>query len=69
MNILQVLHREEKKLLQAYGKIEGQLRGVRAAINAIGTNGNHKKHTMSAAARRKISMAQRARWAKQKDKK
>jgi len=39
MNILKVLHKEEHKLLQAAGKIEGELSRIRAAIKALGTNG------------------------------
>jgi hypothetical protein len=59
MNILQVLHREEKKLLQAYGKIEGELRGVRAAINAIGTNGHNFVGRVSKLRGKKLSAAHR----------
>ena len=39
MNILKVLHHEEKKLLAVSGKIETKLYQIRAAINALGTNG------------------------------
>src|SRR5271157_4741 len=48
-----------------------QLRHVDAALSVLGKlhgGGSHTKprHTMSAAARRKISLAQKARWAKAK---
>jgi len=33
---------------------------------SFGSNGSSRQHTLSAAARRKISLAQKARWAKQK---
>jgi hypothetical protein len=61
MNILQVLHREEKKLLQAYGKIEGELRGVRAAIKALSSNGNGIKYAtrVSKLRGKKLSAAHR----------
>jgi len=35
MDILRILHKEERKLLQATGKIEGELSRIRAAINAL----------------------------------
>jgi len=61
MNILKVLHKEEHKLLQAAGKIEGELWRIRAAINALGTNGAGPRHgnklkgkKLSAAHRRAI---------------
>lgn len=50
-------------------RLEDQLRRVAAALTAftgVYTNGS-KKGTMSAAARQKISLAQKARWAKQRD--
>ena len=59
MNILQVLHREEKKLLQAYGKVEAQLRGVRAAINALSSNGNKLGGPVSKLRGKKLSAAHR----------
>src|SRR5262249_54779670 len=66
-NVLQQLRSEHKqgqtaikKLQEAISAIEG-LNG-----NSAGTsvNGTRPKKTMSAAARRKIAQAQRARWAK-----
>ena len=66
-NVLQQLRSEHKqaqtaveKLQQAISTIEG-LNG-----NSAGTslNGTRPKKTLSAAARRKIAQAQRARWAK-----
>ena len=51
--------------------LANQLRHVDAALSALGkSNGGSSytkpRHTMSAAARRKISLAQKARWAKAK---
>jgi hypothetical protein len=43
-----------------------ELRHVDAALSVLGKLGGGSNHTMSAAARRKISLAQRARWAKAK---
>ena len=59
--VIQQLKKEREKL-------EDQLHRVTAALTAFGgvyMNGS-KKGTMSAAARRKISLAQRGRWAKLK---
>ena len=43
-----------------------RLRHVDAALSVLGKLGGGSNHTMSAAARRKISLAQKARWAKTK---
>jgi len=43
-----------------------ELRHVDAALSVLGKLGGGGKHTMSAAGRRKISLAQKARWAKVK---
>jgi hypothetical protein len=69
MDILAAIKREERKLEKQLGKIRHQLNGVRAAAKALGDSTNRelrsvKKRVMSAAARAKISMAQRKRWAK-----
>ena len=52
--------------------LANQLKRVDAALSVLGKLGGgssnaNPSHTMSAAARRKISLAQRARWAKAKD--
>jgi len=66
-NVLQQLRSEHKqaqtaveKLRQAISAIEG-LNGNSAGISV---NGTRPKKTMSAAGRRRIAQAQRARWAK-----
>jgi hypothetical protein len=43
-----------------------ELRHVDAALSVLGKLGGGSNHKMSAAARRKISLAQKARWAKAK---
>jgi hypothetical protein len=43
-----------------------ELRHVDAALSVLGKLGGGSKHTMSAAGRRRISLAQKARWAKTK---
>ena len=63
-SIVSELRRERTNLVD-------RLRHVDAALSALGklkSGGSHTKprHTMSAAARRKISLAQKARWAKAK---
>jgi hypothetical protein len=65
MNILKILEKEEKKMA---GRLEG-LRAAISALNGAGSglrrkSGRKKGWTMSASARRRISLAQKARWAK-----
>ena len=43
-----------------------QLQRTDQALAALGSSSNGVSHTLSAAARRKISLAQKARWAEQK---
>ena len=60
MNVLKLLHHEKKKLLQSAGKIEGELSRVRAAINALASNGTEEKHRHVDPRRgRKLSAAHR----------
>jgi len=53
-------------------RAQNEVHRIDAALSALGSassNGSNRgRHTMSAAARRKISLAQKARWAKQKAK-
>ena len=65
MNLLPALRREEKRLEQAVSKVHHELKAVQKAIQAFGrTYRNRTGRKMSAAARAKISKAQKARWAK-----
>ena len=61
-----------KELEREKQKVEGVLKSLTAAIAALGgENSSHHKtgrRKMSAAARRKISLAQKARWKAQKAK-
>jgi hypothetical protein len=60
--VVQQLRREREK-------VKKQLQQIDAALSALGSvSSNGASRTMSAAARRKISLAQKARWAKQKAK-
>jgi len=73
MKILASIKREERKLEKQLHKIQHQLNGVRAAAKALGGSINRelrtvRKRVLSAAARAKISRAQRKRWAKVKAK-
>jgi hypothetical protein len=73
MDILSAIKREERKLEKQLHKLQHQLNGVRAAAKALGDSTNRelkkvKKRVLSAAARAKISKAQRKRWAKVKAK-
>jgi hypothetical protein len=47
-------------------RVHQQLLRIDQALAALGSTSNGASHTMSAAGRRKISLAQKARWAKQK---
>ncbi|MGA8500274.1 MAG: hypothetical protein WB683_01890 [Candidatus Sulfotelmatobacter sp.] len=63
-----------KQLKKERDKVEKQLSGLNAALAAFvgtyyGAKATRKKRTMSAAARKRIAAAQRARWAKIKAKK
>ena len=58
MNILKALHHEEKKLLLSQEKIEGQLHGIRAAINAL--NGRSSPNGRDPRKGRKLSAKHRA---------
>src|SRR5579872_4843980 len=56
-----------QQLKKERDRVERQLSGLNAAISAfVGKYKGSAKHTLSAAARKKISQAQKARWAKQK---
>jgi hypothetical protein len=63
MNILNALKKEQNKLV-------GKLRGITAAIAALGGRSVKRKgRRMSAAARRKISATQKANWRKKRSEK
>jgi hypothetical protein len=44
MDVLKVLRKEEGKLLGVVGKVEMKLSQIRAAINALSTNGHKPFH-------------------------
>ncbi len=60
MDVLKVLRKEESKLLAVVGKAETKLSQIRAAINALSTNG-HKPYRagVSKLRGRKLSAAHR----------
>jgi len=73
-NLVQVVHQLRKERDEAQKRVEqldraltalGSLDGVRATGKSLQTSGR-KRRTMSAAARKRIAAAQRARWAKWK---
>jgi hypothetical protein len=66
-NLTAVLHQLEQERSRLTSQIEN-LRNALSALNGTG-NSTTRKGTMSAAARARIAAAQRARWAKIKDKK
>ena len=62
-----LLRREEKRLLEIQKNVKHKLDGLRSAIAALGQE-SHGKRRVSAAARRKMSLAAKKRWAKAKSK-
>jgi len=68
MNILGAIRREERKLQKQAAKLQRQLNGRKAAAKVLGSSagnlGKAQKRVMSAAARAKISVAAKRRWAK-----
>ncbi len=58
------LRKERKRVHKEAQRIDAAL----AALRSVSANGSSGRHSMSAAARRKISLAQKARWAKQRTK-
>jgi hypothetical protein len=73
LNIIKTLQTAERKLEKEAHKIGKELSGLRNAIAALGHRQKPaktgKKRGMSAATRKKIAAAQKARWAKVKAKK
>jgi len=66
-NVLKQLRSEHKQAQAAVGKLEKAISAIEGLNgNPAGTplSGTRPKKTMSAAARRRIAQAQRARWAK-----
>jgi hypothetical protein len=59
--VVNQLKRERERVLHEVQRIDAAL----AALGSVTINGI-RPHTMSAAARRRISVAQKARWAKQR---
>jgi hypothetical protein len=56
-----------QQLRKELERVEGEASRFRAALAALGSSvSNGHRHILSAAARKKISLAQKARWAKQK---
>jgi hypothetical protein len=60
--VVQQLKKERERVQNEAQRLDAAL----AALRSVSSNGSSRQHTMSAAARRKISLAQKARWAKQK---
>jgi hypothetical protein len=57
-----------QQLKKEHERAQREVQCIGAALAALGTsasNGSSRQRTLSAAARRKISLAQKARWAKQ----
>jgi hypothetical protein len=61
--VVQQLRKERERAQKEVRRIDAAL----TALGSLSVNGSKRgRHTMSAAARKKISLAQKARWAKQK---
>jgi hypothetical protein len=58
-----------QRLKKEHERAQGEVQRIGAALAALGSstsNGSFGQRTLSAAGRRKISLAQKVRWAKQK---
>jgi hypothetical protein len=58
-----------KELKTERERAQKEMQRIDAALAALGnlsSNGSSRQHTMSAAGRKRISLAQKARWAKQR---
>ncbi len=60
--VVQQLRRERERAQKEVQRIDAAL----TALGSLSSNGSSRQHAMSAAARKRISLAQKARWAKQK---
>jgi hypothetical protein len=58
--VVQQLKKERERVQKQAHRIDAAL----AALGSVSSSGSSRQHTMSAAARRKISLAQKVRWAK-----
>jgi len=69
MDILSAIEREERKLEKQLASIQGKLKGIKAAAEAMGRSADKKvtkgtKRVLSAVARAKIGKATKKRWAR-----
>jgi hypothetical protein len=69
MEILSAIKREERNLEKQLATIQGKLKGIKAAAEAMGRSADKKvkkgtKRVLSAAARAKIGKATKKRWAR-----
>jgi len=62
--VVQQLRKEREHAQEQVERLDEAL----AALGGVSSNGSSRHYTMSAAARRKISLAQKARWARHKAK-
>lgn len=60
--VVQQLKRERERAQNEVQRIDSAL----AALEILSSNGSSRHHSMSAAARKRISLAQKARWAKRR---
>jgi hypothetical protein len=58
--VVQQLEKERERAQKEVQRIDAAL----AALGSLSSNGSSRNHTMSAAGRKRISLAQKARWAK-----
>ena len=66
MGDLSVVVRQLKQERERAQKEVQRIDAALAALGSLSSNGSSRRHSMSAAGRRKISLAQKARWAKQR---
>jgi hypothetical protein len=69
MNLTAAIHGEERRIKNQIDALQEQLTALQrasAVLNGTGAPRRGKRRRLSAAARRRISIAQKARWAKQR---
>jgi hypothetical protein len=66
---MEILYGVVQQLKKEYERAQKEVQRIGAALAALGSissNGASRQRTISTSTRRKISLAQKARWAKQK---
>ena len=63
MNLLAVVSREKRRFQKRISKLQDELNRLDVVSKALGSSTNHTGRKISAEARRRMSLAQKRRWA------